>query len=470
MSRHITTRAQVSGYRFGLARAEHALVRRDVRMMHDPMRAQARSMIAGAVLAILVVAGAGIYGFIRPQPGVRDAQIVATDDGALYVLLDDVMHPVPNLASARLILGQAAPVRKVSDRSLAEFPRGPQVGVVGAPATLAEPADADRSTWTVCESAESSAVIVGAVDGTVAGRVDGALVSHGGTAWLIYPSSGPDGTPVPVRARVDQQSVAVLRALDLEAAVPRPVGSGLLNSFAARPELSVPEVPGRGSLGVLGLPVGSVVTTAGVDGTVSYHLVLRDAVQPLSEAAAETMRLADPNAGEKVRRVPPGDLAAVPVTSSLPLAHFPLVAPRLTDVQAPALCHRWSRDRDASVASAELLAARRLPIPVDARPVNLASADGSGAALDQVYVAPGTGEHVVLTGIEPDSRRVATPFYISDAGVRYGLGGTETGAILGLPEPLRAPWPMVALLPAGPELSREAAAVTRDGVTRDGVG
>jgi len=160
----------------------------------------------------------------------------------------------------------------------------------------------------------------------------------------------------------------------------------------------------------------------------------------------------------------------VPVTSSLPLAHFPLVAPRLTDVQAPALCHRWSRDRDASVASAELLAARRLPIPVDARPVNLASADGSGAALDQVYVAPGTGEHVVLTGIEPDSRRVATPFYISDAGVRYGLGGTETGAILGLPEPLRAPWPMVALLPAGPELSREAAAVTRDGVTRDGVG
>lgn len=464
MSRHITTRAQVSGYRFGVARAEHALVRRDVRMTHDPMRAQMRSMIAGAVLALLVVAGAGIYGFIRPQPSVRDAQIVATDDGALYVLLQDVMHPVSDVASARLILGQAAPVRTVSDRSLADFPRGPQVGVIGAPTTLAGPVDPDRSTWTVCESAESSAVIVGALDGTVADQVDAALVSHDGADWLIYSLPGPGGAPVPGRARVDGTSVAVLRALDLEAAAARPIGAGLLNSFTARPELSVPEVPGRGTAGVLGLPVGSVVTTAGAAGAVSFHLVLRDAVQPLSEAAAEVMRLADPHAEERVPRVAPGDLAAVPVTSSLPLAHFPLAAPRLTDTEPAALCHRWSRRRDASTASTELLAARRLPTPTDARPVNLASADGPGGALDQVYMQPGSGAHVVLTGIEPDSRRVATPFYISDAGVRYGLGGTDTGAILGLPEPMRAPWPMVGLLPSGPELSREAAAVARDGL------
>ena len=57
MSRQMTTRAQVSGYRFGLARAEHALVRRDARMLHDPMRSQFRALIAGAVVALAMLPG-----------------------------------------------------------------------------------------------------------------------------------------------------------------------------------------------------------------------------------------------------------------------------------------------------------------------------------------------------------------------------------------------------------------------------
>ena len=42
-----TTRWQVSGYRFLVRRMEHALVRRDVRMLHDPMRSQSRAYAAG---------------------------------------------------------------------------------------------------------------------------------------------------------------------------------------------------------------------------------------------------------------------------------------------------------------------------------------------------------------------------------------------------------------------------------------
>lgn len=461
MSRRITTRAQVSGYRFGLARAEHALVRRDVRMMHDPMRAQMRSLIAGAILAVVIVAGAGIYGFIRPQPGVKDAQIITVDGGAVYVLLDGVMHPAVNVASARLLLGQAAPVGKVSDAALADYPRGAQVGIVGGPTTLASPADADVSTWTVCDAAGVSAVIVGRVDS--ASPADAALVQHDGAAWLVYPAPGRGGDTAPVRARVDGSRVELLRALGLESATPRPVGSGFLDSFSARPDLRVPEVPDRGAPGVLGRPVGSVVATSGVDGTLRFHLILTDGVQPLSTAAAETMRLVDPGAEGSVPRVAPAELAAVPVRESVPLSHFPAAVPRLSDVEPPVLCHRWSRDRDAASATTQLMSARRLPIPTGSRPVTLATADGPGPALDLVYLTPGSGEHVVLTGIEPDSRRASTPFYVSDVGVRYRLAGAETASILGLDEPLSAPWPMVSLLPTGPELSREAAAVTRDG-------
>jgi hypothetical protein len=35
-----TTRLHVSGYRFLVRRMEHALLRGDIRMLHDPMRAQ----------------------------------------------------------------------------------------------------------------------------------------------------------------------------------------------------------------------------------------------------------------------------------------------------------------------------------------------------------------------------------------------------------------------------------------------
>lgn len=462
MSRHITTRAQISGYRFGVARAEHALVRRDVRMTHDPMRAQSRALVAGTVLAVLVLAGAAIYGFVRPQPDVRDAQIVAVDGGGMYVLIDGVMHPVPNVASARLILGRPLPVRRVSERSLSRFPRGAAVGIPDAPGALDRPAVAGRSTWTVCEDAEGSAVVVGDL-ASAAETIDADLVQHAGVEWLLYRDPTGSGTSVPVRARVDRSRVELVRALGLEGREPRTVGAGLLNTFTARPDLRVPEVPDRGSPGVLGLPVGSVVATAGVDGTLRYQLVLADGVQPLSEPAAEMMRLTDPSAADGVRRVAPAAVAALTVREVVPVAHFPHAVPRFGDPPS-VLCHRWSRDTEGA-ATAALLGARRLPVPDGARPVLLASSDGRGPALDRVYLRPGTGEHVVLTGVDPRSPRASTPFYVSDAGVRYRLAGAGIGEILGLPEPVRAPWPMIALLPSGPELSREAAAVTSDGVS-----
>ena len=186
MSRQFTTRAQVSGYRFGLARAEHALVRREARMLHDPLRNQRRALLAGAVLAVLILAGAGIYGIVRPEPTVGDARIVAADSGALYVLLDDALHPVPNLASARLILGEALPVRRVSQRSLAGYRRGPELGIVGAPSAL--PVDGGATGWTVCDDpGAGTAVLVGELPDGGPPTADAALVHRADELWLLYP-------------------------------------------------------------------------------------------------------------------------------------------------------------------------------------------------------------------------------------------------------------------------------------------
>src|SRR5690349_16367603 len=93
-----TTRLHVSGYRFLVRRMEHALLRGDISMVHDPLRAQSLSLIAGCVLAVIGVAVCAMLAFFRPNTPVGDAAIVmARDSGALYVRVGDTLHPVPNL-------------------------------------------------------------------------------------------------------------------------------------------------------------------------------------------------------------------------------------------------------------------------------------------------------------------------------------------------------------------------------------
>ena len=60
MPAQVTTRAQVNGYRFLLRRLEHALIRADSRMIHDPMRGQMRSLVVGLVVGIIITGACGV--------------------------------------------------------------------------------------------------------------------------------------------------------------------------------------------------------------------------------------------------------------------------------------------------------------------------------------------------------------------------------------------------------------------------
>ena len=95
MARQPVTRLQVSGYRFLIRRMEHALVRGDVRMLDDPLRAQSLSLVAGCILAVIAIAGCAILAFLKPQGELGSAPIVmARTSGALYVRIGDTVHPV----------------------------------------------------------------------------------------------------------------------------------------------------------------------------------------------------------------------------------------------------------------------------------------------------------------------------------------------------------------------------------------
>ena len=57
-------------------------------------------------------------------------------------------------------------------------------------------------------------------------------------------------------------------------------------------------------------------------------------------------------------------------------------------------------------------------------------------------------------------------YLVSDMGVVYGIHDDDVATHLGLTgPPAPAPWPILAALPRGPELSAEAASVVRDGLS-----
>ncbi len=125
-----TTRWQVNGYRFLVRRMEHALVRRDVRMLHDPMRSQSRALAVGVVIASLGLAGCAALALFRPQDKIGDASIVVgKDSGAMFVVMGDTLRPVLNLASARLIVGKSENPVIVKESELDTRPRGALVGI-----------------------------------------------------------------------------------------------------------------------------------------------------------------------------------------------------------------------------------------------------------------------------------------------------------------------------------------------------
>jgi type VII secretion protein EccB len=493
----LTTRAQVNGYRFLLRRLDHALVRRDVRMLHDPMRSQIRSLLVGAVLGVLVVAGAAILAFLRPQGAIGDALIVSgKQSGALYVVVqgrdgDKTLHPVLNLASARLITGANAEPHAVKDDKLNDLPRGPLLGIPGAPGALPGSRQGSNSEWSLCETIAlseggSAASSSGGTTTVIAGRPaltdriktsnqdEALLVRRDDKTYLVY-----DGK----RAEVDPANSVMTRALDLKSHRPRPVGTGLLGATTQVPALTPPRIPRAGEPGpgpLSNIPIGGVISVSGVgpDGGSALYVVLADGLQPVSPFTAQVIRYADSHGMREIATMPPDVLDRVPLVRRLPLDDFPVRTPRILPAEdAPVACVAWAKspgtapgqseddtgDGPGERATVSLLVGTRLPITESAQAVELSTSDGVGDRVDAAYIAPGSGEFVQVTGMEPGSPRRGSLFYIADTGVRYGIPDAATANVLGLGNtPRLAPWAIIGQMVPGPTLSARDALVSHD--------
>jgi len=460
-------------------------------MIHDPMRGQMRSLLVGLVIGVLVAGAAGVLAFFKPTPNLGDAQILLSkSNSALFVRIGDRVHPALNLASARLIVGKSDPPKQVDDKFLNQLPLGPMVGIIGAPTAIHAGGEPGAASWTVCDTISTPKVTdpVGATsiettvlannpvladDVRAATPAEMILTRFGSTVFLLYQG---------VRAPIDVTNPVLMSALHLNGSTVRGVSPGLLDSIPLVDPIVPVSIPGAGEdtdyLGP-GYRVGSILKTSDSRGQQLY-VVLRQGLQPISEATADIIRYSSgaPVTVQGWRDVSPALVSKAHLAHGLPVDHYPAASPRIIDPEAdPVLCMAWQRENSATRASTRLLVGHRLPLPLQAEPVRLATADGGGPGLDSVYLKPGTGEFIQATGVEPDSRAMGQLFYVSDVGMRFRIKDLPSAAALGVSgvkgadgkteTPRLAPWPVISLLPPGPELSQEAALIAHDAMPAD---
>lgn len=436
-------------------------------MHDDPLRAQSMSLAVGAVLATLAAVAEVVVAVVAPR-GVPDAPIVmARESGALYVRVGRALHPVPNLASARLVARAALDPVPAAQVAIDRGERGPMIGIPGAPATLGTPLRG--SVWTVCDD-DRTVVTVGPGGPDSTGG-PGGPVGPGGPdspgeerpVLLVARGEGPATTYLTFdgrRAAVDLRDRAVVEALRLGHVDPIPVSRTLLDLVPELPAIITPRIAGAGEPGPAalgGATVGSLVQVRRADGTDRY-VVRRDGVQRVGEVYADLVGF---GRGRPVATVSPAAIAAAPVAGAAePI--LPRHAERpVGAADHVAVCARW-RPRGRGAETNIVVFATDVPFSA---PTDLAQADGDGPLVDAVAIPGGAGVFARAVPIVGDDAATGSRFLVTDAGVVYGVHDDEAATSLGLgPNPEPAPWPILAQLPHGPELSTAAAGVLRDGL------
>ncbi|MEH3132213.1 MAG: type VII secretion protein EccB [Mycolicibacterium neoaurum] len=104
--------------------------------------------------------------------------------------------------------------------------------------------------------------------------------------------------------------------------------------------------------------------------------------------------------------------------------------------------------------------------PAGPSTVALAQADGPGPHIDAVSIPPGRSVYVRAAGSAGDGSTTGPQYLVTGTGVAFGIRDRQSAAALGLSQaPGAAPWPVLALLPRGPELAIDSAVLMRDVLT-----
>ncbi|KQT92186.1 hypothetical protein ASG49_09560 [Marmoricola sp. Leaf446] len=405
----------------------------------EPVR-YGRTIIGGIVLALMVVAGAAVSGFLqKPPPKDWDQAglVIGKDSGSRFYAYQGSLYPIINIASARLLLEPGTKPVTIADDVIAGKKAGATIGIAGAPEVLPTPSELVDQGWTACTNS-GGGIRVSLTDQPLSRPADGAalLVESEGRSFLV---AGERRFAVPTGSAGQQ----VLRSLGLDGIAPVQVSGLWLGLVPEGSELGTETLPGYGKAvdtGVEGLDrVGTPVEVGDLHFVVSERgtllrttefadLVYRAFQQPVEKQLAELEQL-DTTSGSAGH---PGDWpesAVTPYSQST----TPCLRMDSGEEQAPVVRLAEVTDDSALSDSTELVRNVSLRSGAVVRAVSGANVIDQGA----VYLVDGSG-----TSYAVGSR--------SDGSGLVSLGYGDYA-----PRPVPASW--MDLFAPGPQLSPEAA-------------
>jgi type VII secretion protein EccB len=479
-----------------------------------------RAVVPSLVVAMVAVAGFGLWGLLKPTaPLGWDSGknvILGKDSTTRYVVLTSadgskMLHPVLNMASAKLVLPADSSVVIVADSAIDNYKaHGPTIGIPYAPDKLPSAADAGvAKKWSVCDRPGSDdshpnqgVFVTAGADAATLERPD-RLLNAGQSLYVqAVQKNGVPGTQYLVdslgRAHVvgaPGMSAGDVRALQIalfgNQAKPEQVSDEWLGTLAQGSAITFPQVPGMTAAKAhssvqLSDPkqnyVGRLVSSQG-----TYYVVGTDRLYQVTAFEAELIRQA-------------------PITAYA----YDQGNPTIAEI-TPADNARYGRDSDTSGPMAPVsdwpTSKPAVPVnggdPSTAHPVICSTLEGmNGNGIQRsvwagtgfpaafvpgsasAYVSPGHG--LFYRAVDSSIQGSGSDYLITETGLRYfvpaGNDGPATGATptpapsaspqsdtqpqvneaqarLGYKDTVPVPVPKAwsDLIPAGPALNTKAA-------------
>jgi type VII secretion protein EccB len=481
---NLSNRDQNSGHLFYNRRLRAAITRFSVRMKHDDRKQQA----AVALSIVFVLIGIGwmaLLHVMKPAGLVGQSAIVGNrDTGAIYAKINARLYPALNLTSARLAVGNAAPVAWVKASEIAKYPTGPMIGIPGMPDDLTV-TPSSVSAWSVCDTAPTRGSGAPPLVTSIAGELStvgraapmpssqAVLATHLGATYVIWGGQ---------RSQIDPSDRSVTFNLGLDPGVTYPIeiSNALFDALPSTEPLVIPAIPEAGAPSALlsGSTVGSVLETRDANGAVTgFYVLLPNGVQKITSFVADLLRTANSQGSATPTLVSPDKLVHIPVVEVLDVGYYPSGKLNFVDTAAnPVTCVAWQKQFTDPQAAITVFSGRGLPVPIsmDPRLVRLVRDDRhpDSVEADQTLVLPGAANFVATTSGVATAQSRESLYWISPQGARYGIQWDErTLQALGL-DPraaAQAPWPIVRTFAAGPAISRDSALLAHDTIAGGGV-
>jgi type VII secretion protein EccB len=456
-----TRRDLLQAHRLMTQRAALALLQAEPDPPDRPLRRLNVGLICSVLVAVIVAAAFGVWGILAPghaqgltSPGTL---IIDSQTGTSYIWCQHrKLCPVVNYASARLALGTSSPdQRTVSQASLAQYPRGPLIGIPGLPEPLPAPGMLAGQPWSVCVKTvsdqatlqrQTTTTLVGGrpVGGRPIAAASALLVTSAGRDWVLW-----DGQRLMIPRAMQQNVLTALAAAGSPAGVP----ATWLNAFPQGPDFAPPRIAGFGRRvpgpGGGTARIGQVFTTTpAAGGPPQYFVLRRDGLEPVTRTEAALLNAARGQVPQGA--VAPSVVADDRAGASMSAAGLPQRMPSLVgyDPAAP-LCVVYSGPASARGSGGRLTVGGT--VPAGGLP------DGVAGSHTQIDLPPGKA---TLAGVVPGpaasgNGAAVTGYFLISGGRRYGLASPGVAAMLGYQlkaQRTLVPASVLDLIPLGPAL------------------